>query len=101
MLTPVPTTIPIKMVNDKGNCKSAPIEPRERKGNREKMVVSDVMIIGNKRSRPASAIASINSMPSFRCRLMVSTFRMESLMTIPAITMIPVMDSKSMDKPNR
>ena len=100
-LTNVPTNIAPIIAMESGFCNSDPMSNENSNGTMANMVVSDVMIIGNKRSRPASAIASINFMPSFRCRLMVSTFRMESLMTIPAITMIPVMDIKSMDKPNR
>lgn len=50
MLTNVPTIIPTNMVNDSGNCMSAPMEPFDMKGSREKMVVKDVIMIGIKRS---------------------------------------------------
>ena len=101
MLTPVPTTMPTKMVSERGNCKSAPIEPPERNGTKEKMVVSEVINIGNNRSLPALTIDSNKGIPLLRCRLMVSTFRIESLITIPAITISPVIDIRSIASLNR
>ena len=97
MLTKVPTIIPTRMANDSGNCMSAPMEPLDMKGNKEKMVVSEVIMIGISRSCPARDIATIKAIPPRRCTLMVSIFKMESLITIPVITMTPVIDMMSMD----
>ena len=44
--TKVPTIIPTTMVKDNGNCKSAPMEPRERNGNMAKTVVAEVITMG-------------------------------------------------------
>ena len=49
MLTKVPITMPMRMASDNGNCMSAPMEPLDINGNKEKMVVSEVMMIGIRR----------------------------------------------------
>ena len=54
-----------------------------------KMVVNEVMIIGRKRRRPASWIASIKGMPAFRYSFIASSFRIESLIIIPQVTTDP------------
>lgn len=66
MLTKVPITMPMRMASDNGNCMSAPMEPLDINGNKEKMVVSEVMMIGIRRSCPARSIASISGFPSRR-----------------------------------
>ena len=58
------------------------------------MVVSEVMIIGRKRLRPASCIASNNGTPALRNSLIASSFRIESLITIPQVTINPIADIK-------
>ena len=55
-------------------------------------VVSEVMIMGRRRLRPASWMASSKGTPDLRSSLMASSFRMESLMTIPQVTISPMAD---------
>ena len=50
------------------------------------------MIIGRKRLRPASWIASNNGTPALRSSLIASSFRIESLITIPQVTISPIAD---------
>ena len=91
--------MPTNMANDNGNCISAPIEPLDMNGKRENMVVREVIMIGIKRSCPAMEIAGISDIPWRRCTVMGSIFKIESLITIPAITIIPVIDIISIDMP--
>ena len=48
------------------------------------------MMIGRRRRRPASCMASISGTPFLRSSLMASSFRMESLMMIPQVTTMPM-----------
>lgn len=57
-LTAVPTDIVPIMAIDNGFCNSEPISDENSNGTIAKIVVSEVMIIGRKRLRPASWIAS-------------------------------------------
>ena len=53
-LTAVPTDIVPIMAIDNGFCNSEPISDENSNGTIAKIVVSEVMIIGRKRLRPAS-----------------------------------------------
>ena len=82
---------------------AAPMLPLLRKGNMANMVVSEVIMMGRRRRWPASMMAR-RSPPlegTFMCRLwlMVSIFRIESLMTIPLMTTMPVIDIRLIVSP--
>ena len=49
-LTNVPTVRPIMRARDNGYCISAPILPFDMNGSMAKMVVSEVMMMGSRRS---------------------------------------------------
>ena len=68
------------------------MEPRMRKGAMAPMVVRLVIRMGFSRRHPPKRMARSNGIPSRRRRFMVSTFRMESLITMPAITTMPMSD---------
>lgn len=91
-LTAVPTDIVPIMAIDNGFCNSEPISDENSNGTIAKIVVSEVMIIGRKRLRPASWIASNNGTPALRSSLIASSFRIESLITIPQVTISPIAD---------
>ena len=91
-LTSVPAVMPTTSVSESGYCRADPISLRCRKGSRASMVVSDVMTMGRSLLCPASMMACSRGIPSRRRRLMVSTFRMESLMMMPLMTMSPIID---------
>ena len=57
-----------------------------------KIVVSEVIIIGRRRLRPASWMASGKGTPDLRSSLMASSFKIESLMTMPQVTISPMAD---------
>ena len=99
-LTNVPATMPTIRVNDNGYCKAEPISPRLRKGRMAKMVVSEVMTMGRKRLCPPRQIAVTRGIPSRLNRFIVSTFRIESLIMIPLITTMPIIDMIFSDSPN-
>ena len=71
-------------------CSSLPISNVKSSGTIPNIVVNDVMMIGRRRRRPASCMASIRGTPSLRSSLIASSFRMESLMMIPQVTTIPM-----------
>ena len=56
------------------------------------MVVSEVMMMGRSLLRPASWIASSNGIPVFLNSLIASSFKMESLIMIPQVTINPMAD---------
>ena len=91
MLTMVPSTIPPMSATESGNWRSAPILPLTRNGAMARMVVREVMMIGVSLLLPPTMMALTREY-SFLRRLMVSTLRMESLMIMPHITTIPIMD---------
>ena len=91
-LTVVPIDIVPIIAIDNGFCNSEPISEEKSSGTIAKMVVSEVMIIGRKRLRPASCIASNNGTPALRNSLIASSFRIESLITIPQVTIRPMAD---------
>ena len=93
-LTAVPIDIVPIIAIDNGFCNSEPISEEKSSGTIAKMVVSEVMIIGRKRLRPASCIASNNGTPTLRNSLIASSFRIESLITIPQVTINPIADIK-------
>ena len=88
------------MAMDNGFCNSDPMSEVKSSGTMAKMVVSEVMIIGRKRLRPAVWIASMSGVPALRSSLMESSFRMESFTTIPQVTMIPMADIRFSVCPN-
>ena len=89
-LTAVPINIAEIMAIESGFCSSLPISNVKSSGTIPKMVVSDVMMIGRSRRRPASWMASSNGTPALRSSLIASNFRMESLMMIPHVTTMPM-----------
>ncbi len=91
-LTAVPMDIVPIMAIDNGFCSSEPISDENSNGTIAKIVVSEVMIIGRKRLRPASWIASSKGTPALRSSLIASSFRIESLITIPQVTINPIAD---------
>lgn len=91
-LTSVPTTIEPIIATARGRCRRLPISSVNSMGTIARMVVREVMIIGRRRREPAVWIASSNGLPSFRRELMASSFNMESLTTIPQVTIMPMAD---------
>ena len=91
--------MPTMSVNESGNCMAEPMSPLWRKGNSAKMVVSEVMTMGFSRRCPADQTAFSNGTPERYNLLMVSTFKMESLMMIPLMTTNPIMDMMFSDSP--
>lgn len=91
--------MPMRMVSDKGNCMSAPMEPLDIMATKRN---------GGQRShddrhqafmpRPLYRLHQRHSFTS----MMVDgvDFKIESLITIPAITMTPVIDIISIDIPS-
>lgn len=75
---------------ESGFCSSEPMSNENSSGTIAKMVVSDVMMMGRSLLRPASWMASSNGIPALRNSLMASSFRMESLMMIPHVTISPM-----------
>ena len=75
---------------ESGFCNSLPISNVNSSGTIPNIVVNEVMIIGRRRRRPASWIASIKGTPSFRSSLIASSFKIESFMMIPQVTTIPI-----------
>ena len=58
------------------------------------MVVSEVMMMGRRRRRPAVCTASIMGIPARRSSPMASSLRIESLMMTPHVVMIPMADMR-------
>ena len=92
--------MPIISVSDNGYCRAEPISPLCRNGRMARMVVSDVITIGFNLWCPAVIIARNSGMPPCLSLLMVSIFSMESLIMIPLITTIPIIDITFTDSPN-
>ena len=80
------------MAMESGFCNSDPISKENNNGTMAKMVVSEVMMMGRNLRRPASWIASRSGIPVLRNSLIASSFRMESLMIIPHVTIRPMAD---------
>ena len=78
------------MAIDRGFCNSLPMSNENKRGTMPKIVVRDVMMIGRRRRRPASCIASSRGVPSRRSSFIASSFKIESLMMIPHVTTIPI-----------
>ena len=91
-LTSVPTNIAPIIAMESGFCSSEPMSNENSSGTIAKMVVSDVMMMGRSLLRPASWMASSNGIPALRNSLMASSFKMESLMMIPHVTISPMAD---------
>ena len=66
--------------------------PLARNGHTARIVVRDVMMIAFILLEDASSTALSRLSPAFRMRLMVSILRMESFITIPVITINPIID---------
>ena len=96
----VPIPMPTIMVSDNGYCRADPISPRFRNGKMASIVVNDVIMIGFSLLCPAIMIARSSDIPPRRSRLMVSIFRIESLIMIPLITTMPIIDITLTDSPN-
>ncbi len=91
-LTSVPTDIAPIIAMESGFCNSEPMSnENSRNGTIAKMVVSDVVVVRSL-LRPASWMTSSNGIPALRNSLMASSFRMESLMMIPHVTISPMAD---------
>lgn len=91
-LTRVPMLMEPIMAIDNGLCISEPMSDVNSSGTIAKMVVSDVIIIALSLRLPAVCIASSSGMPPFRSSFIVSSFKIESLTTIPHVTIIPIAD---------
>ena len=91
-LTAVPIDIVPIMAMDNGFCSSEPISEENNSGTMAKIVVSEVMIMGRRRLRPASWMASSKGTPALRSSLIASSFSIESLITIPQVTISPMAD---------
>lgn len=78
--------------NARGNCNSTPMPLKNNKGVRANTVVRLVITIGYNLLLPPSKIAFSIDKPLAKDFLMVSILIIESLITIPAITIIPRTD---------
>ena len=78
----------IAMAN--GFCNSEPISLKKNVGIKANIVVREVMIIALNLLCPAVCIASIRGSPFFLSSLIISIFKIESLMITPQVTMIPI-----------
>ena len=72
-LTAVPIDIVPIMAMDNGFCSSEPISEENNSGTMAKIVVSEVMIMGRRRLRPASWMASNKGTPALRSSLLPSS----------------------------
>ena len=86
----VPTTIDPIMAIASGRCSSEPISEVNSIGTIAKIVVSEVMMMGRRRRTPAVWIASKRGIPCLRSSLMASSLRIESLTTMPQVTIMPI-----------
>ena len=91
-LTNVPTNIVPIIAIDRGFCNSDPISNENSNGTIARMVVNEVMMIGRSRLRPASWMASSKGTPDLRSSLIASSFKIESFITIPHVTIRPMAD---------
>lgn len=92
ILTIVPIVIDPIIVIARGRCNSDPRSLENRTGIIAKIVVSDVIIIGRKRLIPAMWIASERGIPVALRSFMASNLRMESFITTPHVTIMPIAD---------
>jgi hypothetical protein len=83
-----------------GCCSSDPMSEVNKIGIIANIVVRDVIIIAIRRRLPAVWIASISGRPDFRSVLIVSSFKIESFMTIPQVTIMPIADIRLRDWPH-
>lgn len=88
----VPKVIAPIMAMESGRCSSEPISEVNSSGTMAKIVVSVVMTIARKRFLPPVWIASVSGIPVFLSSLMVSSFKIESFITIPLEMTIPIAD---------
>ena len=91
-LTSVPINIAPIIAIESGFCNSDPISKENNNGTIAKMVVSEVIIMGRNLRLPASWIASRSGIPVLRNSLIASSFKIESLIMIPHVTIKPIAD---------